>query len=192
MGFEGWFKRENAGIIRLMAGKTNKQAVRHSSQGFTLIELLVVIAVIGILSAIGLANLNKVKDKARDAERKHDLTSYRSALLGYYDDNDFIYPTTAGGGTASTRSSVDDGIFSTNENANPIVPEYLSKLLPQPSNVTTFDYWYDTNADKIAFLVYTQLEVGGQWYWLDNTGGNGTESSGHVEASCDVGATCAW
>lgn len=175
-----------------MAGNINKQTARDEARGFTLIELLVVIAVIGILSAIGLTNLNKARDKARDAQRKHDLASYRSGLLGYYDDHDFTYPETTSGSTAPVQSSANGGIFSTDGNINPIVPEYLSKLLPQPSAESAYDYWYDVNQGQTAFLLYTQLEVSGNYYWLDNNGGNGTETGPHDSGNCLNASNCTW
>jgi len=60
------------------------------TKGFTLIELLVVIAVIGLLSTIVMVSLNSARAKARDARRKEDLKSIRTALEMYYNDNNNI------------------------------------------------------------------------------------------------------
>jgi len=62
------------------------------SWGFTLIELLMVIAVIGILSSIVIANLSSAREKARDARRKEDLNSIRTALELYANGNNGKYP----------------------------------------------------------------------------------------------------
>ncbi len=55
-------------------------------RGFTLIELLIVITIIGILSALVLTNVQGVRERARDARRKSDLTSIKSSLRLYYND----------------------------------------------------------------------------------------------------------
>jgi len=66
--------------------------------GFTLIELLVVIAVIGLLAAIVMVSLNSARAKARDAQRKSDMTNFSLALEMYYDAQARpSYPTTAQG-----------------------------------------------------------------------------------------------
>ncbi len=176
-----------------MAGKTSKQAIRHSSQGFTLIELLVVIAIIGILSAIGLTSLNGAKEKARNAQRKHDLTTLRTGLLNYYDDNDLLFPETLVGAdnTEPSQSSGGLGIFDSDPADNPLVPEYLSKAVVQPFSDPAFDYRYDTNQAQTGFVLYAQLEVNSLWYWLDNTGGTDSSATAHDENNCDAG-DCAW
>jgi type II secretion system protein G len=55
-------------------------------RGFTLIELLIVITIIGILSALVLTNVQGVRERARDARRKSDLTAIKSSLRLYYND----------------------------------------------------------------------------------------------------------
>ncbi|MFA4881023.1 MAG: type II secretion system protein [Candidatus Doudnabacteria bacterium] len=68
------------------------------SRGFTLVELLVVIAIIGILASVVMVSLNPARAKARDAQRKSDLTNFSLALEMYYDSQTTpSYPTTAQG-----------------------------------------------------------------------------------------------
>lgn len=56
-------------------------------KGFTLIELLIVIAIIGVLTTIGVINFVGVRERARDAERKADLSQIQTALEFYRSDN---------------------------------------------------------------------------------------------------------
>lgn len=70
-----------------------RKTYQNNLAGFTLIELLVVIMVLSILF-IGLVltmNPKKQMDKARDAQRQHDLEQIKSALDMYYNDH-LAYP----------------------------------------------------------------------------------------------------
>lgn len=49
-------------------------------KGFTFIELLVTVTIIMVLTAVGIVSYRVTNQKARDARRKSDLESVRSAL----------------------------------------------------------------------------------------------------------------
>lgn len=66
------------------------------NRGFTLIELLVVISIIGVLTTLILANLSDARARARDSQKKSELTQLKTALRLYYNDNQ-KYPVDAAG-----------------------------------------------------------------------------------------------
>lgn len=61
--------------------------------GFTLIELMVVISIIAILVTAGAVIYSKILSNSRDAKRKSDLETAKSALVLYRTDNGY-YPST--------------------------------------------------------------------------------------------------
>src|SRR3972149_3925712 len=102
------------------------------NKGFTLIELLVVIAIIGILASIIIVSLIGVRERARDARRKSDLRSMRTALELYYGKNK-KYPARAVNGwifSDGTKVSTADNWSLLSGDLNP----YLASLPTDPRN----------------------------------------------------------
>lgn len=77
------------------------------NRGFTLIELLVVISIIGVLTSLILANLSDARARARDSQKKSELTQLKTALRLYYNDNQ-KYPANSAG-IGATGGNFSDG-----------------------------------------------------------------------------------
>lgn len=81
-------------LLRAQAKKAKK------ANGFTLIELMVVVAIVGVLSAVGLPELTKAQDRAKDQTAVATLTNAAKecslSLISLGDDTDYT------GGEADT------------------------------------------------------------------------------------------
>ena len=75
--------------------------IRQNKSGFSLIELLVVISIIGVLSAVLVANFMGMRERARDAQKIQDLGAIKNALRMYYNDNQ-SYPVACSGSCLTT------------------------------------------------------------------------------------------
>lgn len=84
---------------------TPKRSSYPSAAAFTLIELLTVIAIIGILAAILLPVVGKVRDNARASVCLSNMRQVSLAMLMFADDNDGVLPTS--GDTASGERETD-------------------------------------------------------------------------------------
>ncbi len=129
--------------------------------GFTLIEILVVITIMGILSAVVLANLGEGQAQARDAERKADLRSIQSALELYK----LKYGRYPAGCRAPGRWSGQIGTAYQcgGNNSQYIVglaPEFIP-VLPSDAklNGTDSGYVYTTNAQGTVYKLMARLTV---------------------------------
>lgn len=73
-----------------MNSKIRKLKIENSlmfhQSGFTLLELLVVVTILGLLAAVGMGQYQTSQMKARDAQRKSDLSNIARALEMYYND----------------------------------------------------------------------------------------------------------
>lgn len=82
--------------------------IKGSNRGFSLIELLVVISIIGVLTAILMSNFIAARDKAKDAQKIQDLTSFKNALRLYYNDHQTYPPTIGSSATSLSGFSAAD------------------------------------------------------------------------------------
>jgi prepilin-type N-terminal cleavage/methylation domain-containing protein len=95
--------------------------------GFTIVELLIVIVVIGILAAITIVAFSGVQQRARDSQRRQDLSTLAKVISMYNVDNTSYI--TSGGGAGNGQGWVNGG--------SPTIPKVL------------FDASYLSNATAI-------------------------------------------
>ena len=95
----------------------------RQKHGFTIVELLIVIVVIAILAAITIVAYNGIQQRARDTDRKSDISTIKKALEIYYAENG-NYPSSSG-------STKINGSWVTSSDASwahleaQLVPEYF-------------------------------------------------------------------
>ena len=112
-------------------------------RGLTLIELLILVVIISIAAALVMGSLNRSRAKARNEQRKNDITSISKALEAYRKDRAYLPPVTANGGTcdelgAYCREKLDA--------SSPIAQVLKSggylATLPQPPTGEPTDHYY--------------------------------------------------
>jgi prepilin-type N-terminal cleavage/methylation domain-containing protein len=120
---------------------------KSSSKGFTLIELMVVIAIIGVMTAIIVANINQSRAKARDVKRVSDVNQIQLAVTLFFDRCN-IYP-------AAPISLTDDGSASCPSGVT--LGTFLGKI---PTNIDGTSYPYATTPGRDDYHLGTTLEIG--------------------------------
>lgn len=115
-----------------------------------MIELLVVMAIMGILTIITVSQFGTAQKKARDAQRKTDLSSVSKALLMYYADYNVFPPET---GTEPGQIDLLTGASFTDSSG------YLyMKVMPKENKLTNCPYRYLVSDDQKEYAVLGCLE----------------------------------
>ncbi|MBM2820420.1 MAG: putative General secretion pathway protein GspG [Candidatus Berkelbacteria bacterium] len=171
----------------------------NKSRGFTLIEMLVVVFIISLLASIVIVTVNRSRVEAKDAKRKTDLATIKTAVELYRDrfgtyDITFNtgtppYPSSGynspsrgwfnyecGAGCANYKYSIAHGL----ESWGFLNPAPVDPVHNGPPSWAAGDYEYMLYTDGNKYSIYTRLEnpnctpVGDCW---DNSSSSGTYAS---------------
>lgn len=149
------------------------QELRIKNKGFTLIELLIVISIIGVLATLLLVNFVGVRQRARDGQRKSNLSQIQSALELYRADVG-SYPSAGASNrlNATACSSGSSGLSSGGT-------VYIAKIPCDPLSGLSYnsgDYYYSS---------------GGSTYTLGACIENGSDQNQNITSSSPGGSgTC--
>ncbi len=99
------------------------------NNGFTIVELLIVIVVIAVLAAISIVAYNGIQTRARDSQRKSDISAIVKAIELYYADKG-VFPTSSG------STAINAGWSST---ADASWANLITQLQPYASNLPLRD-----------------------------------------------------
>lgn len=108
------------------------------NKGFTLIELLVTMGIIAVLTGMAVFNFNQSRMRARDVQRKSDLSQMVKALELYKNDNR-VYPVNPSYPVADGKGE-DIGSVQT-ELLN---GEYIQAVFVDPKGSDWQNYQYNT------------------------------------------------
>ncbi len=142
--------------------------LRSPHTGFTLIELLVAMGIVAVLTGMAAFNFNQSRVRARDIQRKSDLSQLQKAMELYRNDNDGNYPVTEG-----FQATLLAGGYSKVEFNDPRDGEWS-------------DYYYFPSVDLKTYYLMSCLEN-----TTDKTKTTDTTICGLFKnpASCQCGAT---
>jgi len=66
----------------------------QQEEGFTFIELAIFVAILGIIAALAYPYFQELREKAREAATKANISAIKAAISIYYGDHEGIWPTT--------------------------------------------------------------------------------------------------
>jgi len=111
-------------------------------KGFTLIELLVTMGIIAVLTGLAVFNFNQARVRARDVQRKSDLSQLAKAFELYKNDNNGQYILTDG-------ISSDKSVFMTTL----IEDQYTKTTFVDPKGSSWSSYEYICTDAKTYYLM---------------------------------------
>ena len=140
-----------------------------NKKGFTLVELLLVIIIISVLSGvvISVVNTSALRARARDSQRKSDLSKIQTALELYYTDNRNYPPSPSGNwmdvAETETSNPLRSALVSAFIDVLPNDPSY-NMSIDDPCNrdgnsngVFDYRYNYRTPSTGAPFYILTAL-----------------------------------
>ncbi len=139
--------RNQFDILPCLPAGRNLKIKNKNSCGFTLIELLIVMAIMAVLATISIIALSSSRAIARDARRKADLESIRSALELYRSDCNTYRSTLPAAGAAITGSGTPTSCVVGNV--------YLTSMPTDPQSPTR-TYFYSTTGT--TYMLCASLE----------------------------------
>lgn len=140
------FNSQKSTVDRLRS--TVVRSLFANSNGFSLIELLIVIAVISIIMVVLVPNFVGVRERARDTQRKSDLSTIQKALELYKLDTSPApaYPTSGALGSSTCGQCWSSGAGCTGN-------IYLRRVPCDPGSTGPTPYFYNPGGGNA--LTYT-------------------------------------
>ena len=152
----------------------------NKPRGFTLVELLIVMGILGVLTALLIANVSSGRERARDAVRKSDFANIRSALRIYYNDykqyqagSGNIMGCGVGGAQACSWGG---GSFAADGNP------YMKQL---PGNPSGTEYSYTQTNGGEGFLLQVEMENVGDESIAESQTRCGVSLASDVYVTCE-------
>jgi len=151
---------------------------------FTLIEVLVVIAILGLITSVVLVGMNRAKMKARDAERKAEMSAICKALTLYEIENR-NFPEVSQWVCLEVDPDIEQGgKFSTAISEYlPVIPEDpLYGRQKEPNR--PYCYQYNTEDSGAKYKLCAEMEAEEAGCFFSSSGGAAIEWSGGVSSVC--------
>lgn len=122
--------------------------------GFTLIELVIVVGILAILAVFILAAINPLVQfkKARDSQRKSDLSQIGKALEQYYQDHG-RYPAN---GASFRLTDLNGNVVSWGASWVP----YMNVVPAEPNKDRTYIYYSNASDGYQSYRLFASLEQG--------------------------------